>query len=62
VPGSESHTIRGFVFASLAEGKSRLVHALEAADTQAAINGCKALGVGIEKKGGEFCKWLPVGE
>lgn len=54
VPSSKSHTIRGFVFASLAEGKSRLIHALEAADTQAAINACKALGAGIEKECGEF--------
>ncbi len=54
VPSSKSHTIRGFVFASLAEGKSKLVNALEAADTQAAINACKALGAGIEKKSGEF--------
>ncbi|MGA1839930.1 MAG: 3-phosphoshikimate 1-carboxyvinyltransferase [bacterium] len=54
VPSSKSHTIRGFVFASLAEGESRLVNALEASDTQAAINACKALGAGIEKKNGEF--------
>jgi len=54
VPSSKSHTIRGFVFASLAEGKSKLVNALESADTQAAINACTALGAGIEKKGGEF--------
>ncbi|MGA1789986.1 MAG: 3-phosphoshikimate 1-carboxyvinyltransferase [bacterium] len=54
VPSSKSHTIRGFVFASLAEGESKLIHALEAADTQAAINACKALGAGIEKENGEF--------
>jgi len=54
VPSSKSHTIRGFVFASLAEGESKLINALEAADTQAAINACKALGAGIEKKSGEF--------
>jgi 3-phosphoshikimate 1-carboxyvinyltransferase len=54
VPSSKSHTIRGFVFASLAEGESRLIHALEAADTQAAINACKSLGAGIEKESGEF--------
>ncbi|MGA1796199.1 MAG: 3-phosphoshikimate 1-carboxyvinyltransferase [bacterium] len=54
VPSSKSHTIRGFVFASLAEGESRLVNALESADTRAAINACTALGAGIKKKGGEF--------
>jgi len=30
VPSSKSHTIRGFVFASLAKGKYRLINALEA--------------------------------
>ena len=54
VPSSKSHTIRGFVFASLAEGESKLFHALESADTLAAINACKALGADIEKKNGEF--------
>ncbi|MGA1865433.1 MAG: 3-phosphoshikimate 1-carboxyvinyltransferase [bacterium] len=54
VPSSKSHTIRGFVFASLAEGRSKLVNALEASDTQAAINACIALGAGIEEKNGEF--------
>lgn len=54
VPSSKSHTIRGFVFASLAEGESRLINALESADTRAAINACTALGARMGKKGGEY--------
>jgi 3-phosphoshikimate 1-carboxyvinyltransferase len=55
VPSSKSHTIRGFIFASLAEGKSKLKNALESEDTKAAINACSALGAGIIKKPkGEF--------
>jgi 3-phosphoshikimate 1-carboxyvinyltransferase len=55
VPSSKSHTIRGFIFASLAEGKSKLKNALESEDTRAAINACSALGAGIIKKSkGEF--------
>lgn len=55
VPSSKSHTIRGFIFASLAEGKSKLKNALESEDIRAAINACSALGAGIIKKSkGEF--------
>ena len=55
VPSSKSHTIRGFIIASLAEGKSKLKNALESEDTRAAINACSALGAGIIKKAkGEF--------
>ncbi len=55
VPSSKSHTIRGFIFASLAEGTSRLNNVLESEDTKATINACKALGAEIKKKAeGEF--------
>ena len=55
VPSSKSHTIRGFIFASLAEGTSRLKNVLESEDTKATINACKALGAEIKKKAkGEF--------
>ncbi len=55
VPSSKSHTIRGLVFASLAEGRSKLKNALESEDTKAAIKACSALGAEIIKKSeGEF--------
>ncbi len=55
VPSSKSHTIRGLIFASLAEGESRLKNALESEDTKAAIKACSALGAEIIKKAeGEF--------
>jgi len=49
-PSSKSHTIRGIVIASLAKGKSILIAPLHSADTQAAIEGCKALGAKILQK------------
>jgi 3-phosphoshikimate 1-carboxyvinyltransferase len=55
VPSSKSHTIRAFIFASLAEGKSTLKNALESEDTNAAIDACSALGARILRKAeGEF--------
>ncbi len=47
VPGSKSHTIRGIVIASLAEGKSTIIRPLQSADTQAAVNACRSLGARI---------------
>lgn len=54
IPTSKSHTIRGVVFGSLAEGVSKLINPLDSADTQAAVNGCIALGAKIEKKENEW--------
>ncbi len=55
IPSSKSHTIRGFIFASLADGTSKLTNALESEDTKAAVNACTALGAKIEKIGeGKF--------
>jgi 3-phosphoshikimate 1-carboxyvinyltransferase len=55
IPSSKSHTIRAFIFASLAEGTSKISNALESEDTRAAIEACRALGAKIEKKSdGEF--------
>ncbi len=50
ISSSKSHTIRAFIFASLAEGTSKLTNVLESEDTKAAINGCSALGAKIERK------------
>jgi len=55
VPSSKSHTIRGFIFASLADKKSILHNALESEDTKATINACNSLGAEIKKfDKGEF--------
>lgn len=53
-PSSKSHTIRAFVFASLAEGRSILWNTLESEDTKAAVDACAALGAEISrnKRGG----------
>ncbi len=51
VPSSKSHTIRAFIFASLAEGRSVLQNVLESEDTRAAIEACSALGADITKRG-----------
>lgn len=55
LPSSKSHTIRGFIFASLAEGESTLKNTLESEDTKAALNACRSLGAEIIKIGeGEY--------
>jgi len=53
VPSSKSHTIRGFIFASLAEGESTLKNTLESEDTKAALNACRSLGAEIIRTGEE---------
>jgi 3-phosphoshikimate 1-carboxyvinyltransferase len=51
IPPSKSHSIRGVVFASLAEGTSRLKNFLESEDTRAAVEACIALGAKIHNEG-----------
>ena len=48
IPGSKSHTIRGVVIASLAEGTSVLRAPLDSADAEAAVRVCRGLGASIE--------------
>ena len=48
IPGSKSHTIRAMFFASLAEGRSRIVRPLDSLDTRAAVAACRALGAEID--------------
>jgi 3-phosphoshikimate 1-carboxyvinyltransferase len=48
IPGSKSHTIRGVVIASLAEGTSVLRSPLNSADAEAAVRVCRGLGAKIE--------------
>jgi 3-phosphoshikimate 1-carboxyvinyltransferase len=48
IPASKSHTIRGLVIASLAEGASRLIAPLDSQDTRSCVRACRALGARIE--------------
>ncbi|MEW5801019.1 MAG: 3-phosphoshikimate 1-carboxyvinyltransferase [bacterium] len=48
IPGSKSHTIRGVVMASLANGTSRLKNPLDSADTLAAFNAAQSFGARID--------------
>jgi 3-phosphoshikimate 1-carboxyvinyltransferase len=49
-PPSKSYTHRALVVSSLSEGESLLVNPLRSRDTNATINGCKALGVDIRDR------------
>ena len=49
-PPSKSYTHRAIVVSSLSEGESLLINPLRSRDTNATINGCKALGVDIRNK------------
>jgi 3-phosphoshikimate 1-carboxyvinyltransferase len=51
IPASKSHTIRALLIATLAEGASRLTHALESGDTQSCLNACRAVGARIDMDG-----------
>ena len=48
IPGSKSHTIRGLLIASLANGTSTLRRPLDSQDTQSCITACRALGARID--------------
>ena len=48
IPGSKSHTIRGVIIGSLAEGMSVLSDPLDAADTHSSVSCCSALGAAVE--------------
>jgi 3-phosphoshikimate 1-carboxyvinyltransferase len=59
IPGSKSHTIRGVIMASLANGTSRLQKPLDSADTLAAFNAACALGGRIDSSHHE--EWVIEG-
>lgn len=44
IPGSKSHTIRGLIIATLAEGTSTLNRPLRSSDTESCIAACRAMG------------------
>ncbi|MFW5914908.1 MAG: 3-phosphoshikimate 1-carboxyvinyltransferase [Planctomycetota bacterium] len=47
IPGSKSHTIRGLLFATLADGTSRLLRPLDSSDTRSCVQACTALGADV---------------
>ena len=49
VPSSKSQTIRAILFASLADGESRIMNHLVSPDSDAMIEACRQLGAGIEQ-------------
>ena len=48
IPASKSHTIRGVIVGTLADGRSVLSHPLDAADTRSAASCCRGLGARID--------------
>ena len=51
IPASKSHTIRGVILGTLADGTSILANPLDAADTHSAVACCRTLGARIEREG-----------
>ncbi|WP_455381539.1 3-phosphoshikimate 1-carboxyvinyltransferase [Salinispira pacifica] len=54
IPASKSHTIRALIFATLADGRSRIQNPLDSNDTRSCVNACKLLGGKIVSAPGEF--------
>jgi 3-phosphoshikimate 1-carboxyvinyltransferase len=54
IPASKSHTIRALIFATLAEGRSRIQNPLDSNDTRSCVNACKLMGAKIVSAPGEF--------
>ncbi len=50
IPASKSHTIRGVLLGSVADGASVLFDPLDAADTQSAVDCCATLGARIDQR------------
>lgn len=49
IPPSKSHTIRAFFFATLAEGRSKIIKPLISDDALSALNACKLFGAQVEQ-------------
>jgi len=58
IPASKSHTIRGVLVGTLAQGRTVLTNPLEASDTLSAVQCCKALGARITQ---EPDRWMIEG-
>ena len=54
IPGSKSHTIRGVVIATLADGESVLDAPMDSADTLSAVRGAHALGAEVDLRPGRW--------
>ena len=61
MPGSKSHTIRGVILGTLAEGESLLRMPLDSLDTLAAAQACRALGAKIDASDPECWRITGVG-
>ena len=59
IPASKSHTIRGLLMATLAEGRSALLRPLHSTDTLSCVDACRALGAHIDTDDGS--EWLVTG-
>ncbi|HUX51489.1 MAG TPA: 3-phosphoshikimate 1-carboxyvinyltransferase [Spirochaetia bacterium] len=54
IPASKSHTIRALIFATLADGRSRIQNPLDSNDTRSCMAMCRLLGAHIVPAPGEF--------
>lgn len=54
MPGSKSHTIRGLILGTLAEGTSILRRPLQSQDTESCLQVCRALGASVRRQNGEW--------
>lgn len=54
IPGSKSHSIRSFIFASLADGKSIIRKPLISDDTDSAIKACELFGAKITREDDKY--------
>ncbi len=54
LPGSKSQTNRALVLAALARSPSTLVQPLVSRDTSLMVDGLRALGVGVDERGGDW--------
>jgi 3-phosphoshikimate 1-carboxyvinyltransferase len=54
IPSSKSHTIRALFIASIAQGKSEIIHPLISTDGLSAMKVCQALGAKIDKVENKF--------
>lgn len=58
IPASKSQTIRAFLIATFAKGKSIIRHPLISEDTKAAVEACRSLGASIEFNQDKSCAYV----
>jgi 3-phosphoshikimate 1-carboxyvinyltransferase len=59
IPGSKSHTIRGLLAGTLADGKCTLERPLRASDTESCVDICRALGAQVDSRSDD--RWVVHG-